>query len=172
MPVLQVVLPFSSDISHLYYTCCMPWPFHPFSFIIWIMFCKGDKLQHPSLSTVIGVLLLPKLMSVRTNYSTLSTADWHITMQSIHHKLRLKEGKGGTIQTKLHNTFTCHTFSGPILCSVCSTSEECTVDIEVMWWKKMYWLYMTVWRNLANQYCGRGEEGQFICTVSSQLIPV
>ena len=80
MPVLQVVLPFSSDISHLHYTYCMPWPFHPFSFIIQIMFCKGDKLQHPSLWTVVGILSLPKLMSVRINFSTISTADRHITM--------------------------------------------------------------------------------------------
>jgi hypothetical protein len=42
------------------------------------------------------------------------------------------------------------------------------VDVEVMWWKKMCWLYMTVWGNFANQNYGRGEEGQFNCTVSSQ----
>ena len=42
------------------------------------------------------------------------------------------------------------------------------VDVEVMWWKKMCWLYMTVWANVANQNYGRGEEGQFNCTVNSQ----
>jgi hypothetical protein len=42
------------------------------------------------------------------------------------------------------------------------------VDVEVMWWKKMCWLYMRVWANLANQNYGRGEEGQFNCRVNSQ----
>ena len=95
MPVLQVVLSFSSDISHLYYTFCMPWPFHPFSFIIQIIFCKGDKLQHPSLRTVVGFLLLPKLMLVSTNYSTLSTADRHITMHRYSPQTVPQGGRGG-----------------------------------------------------------------------------
>jgi hypothetical protein len=46
------------------------------------MFCKGDKLQHPSSCVAVCLLSLPKLTSVRTNHSTLSTADRHITAHS------------------------------------------------------------------------------------------
>jgi len=43
------------------------------------------------------------------------------------------------------------------------------VDVEVMWWKKMCWLYMTVWGNLAKQNHGRGVESQFNCSQQSAV---
>jgi len=54
-----------------------------------------DNLQHPSLRTVVGVLLLPKLMSVRTNYSTLITADRHITIHRYSPQTAPEGGEGG-----------------------------------------------------------------------------